>query len=190
MLALSLPLQTASGARFPARDEIVFITFCVILITLVVQGPTLAPLARRLGLGTDEQEVAEDAHARVAVAEAGLRILDEPQIASSQFPEVVRYLRQRHRRRAQRWAARDAQAHDGEREGATHEHFTVVPSDEAAAIDERRAAEYLRVRSAMLRAEQKTVLELRDRGVIGDGVMRRIQRDLDLETMLLKTGEP
>jgi hypothetical protein len=42
----------------------------------------------------------------------------------------------------------------------------------------------------MLRAEEKTVLALRDRGVIGDDVMRRIQRDLDLETMLLDTSEP
>jgi len=42
----------------------------------------------------------------------------------------------------------------------------------------------------MLRAEEKTILTLRDRGVIGDDVMRRIQRDLDLETMLLETSEP
>jgi len=42
----------------------------------------------------------------------------------------------------------------------------------------------------MLEAEQQAVLDLRDRGVIGDDVMRRIQRDLDLETMLLETSEP
>ena len=81
VLALALPLQTASGAPFPARDQIVFITFCVIFITLVLQGPTLAPFARRLGIGADEREVAEDAHARLAVAEAGLRALETPEIA-------------------------------------------------------------------------------------------------------------
>jgi hypothetical protein len=42
----------------------------------------------------------------------------------------------------------------------------------------------------MLRAEQETILDLRDRGVIADDVMRGIQRDLDLETMLLETSEP
>ena len=42
----------------------------------------------------------------------------------------------------------------------------------------------------MIGAEQRAVLGLRDRGVIGDDVMRRIQRDLDLETMLLETSEP
>jgi len=190
VLALSLPLLTASGARFPAREQIIFITFCVIFITLVLQGTTLASVARLLGIGADEEEAAEDAHARLAAAEAGLRILDEPGIASSQYPEVVRYLRQRHRQRARRWAAREAEPHEGESGDVAHEHFTVAPSHEAAAIDELRAEEYRRVRSAMLGAEQRAIAELRDNGVIADDVMRRIQRDLDLETLLLETSEP
>ena len=207
VLALALPLQTATGARFPARDQIIFITFCVIFITLVVQGPTLAPLARWLRIGSDQQEGAEEAHARLAAAEEGLRKLAEPAIANSPYPEVVRYLKQRHRQRARRWAAREEdedahrQAEPGEQQtlpsdeqplpkDADHEHFTVAPSHESAAIDDRRAEEYRRVRSAMLAAEQQAILDLRDSGVIGDDVMRRIQRDLDLETMLLETSEP
>jgi monovalent cation/hydrogen antiporter len=190
VLALSLPLATAAGARFPAREEIIFISFCVIFITLVVQGPTLAPFARRLGLPTGEGEEVEDAHARLAAAEAGLRILEDPAVASSRYPEVVRYLRTRHRQRARRWAARENEPHEDTPEAVEHEHFTIAPSHEAAEIDERRAQEYRRIRAAMLNAEQAALLELRDRDVIGDDVMRRIQRDLDLETMLLETGEP
>jgi CPA1 family monovalent cation:H+ antiporter len=192
VLALSLPLQTASGARFPARDQIIFITFGVIFITLVVQGPTIAPFARLLGIRANDEEVAEEAHGRLAAAEAGLRTLDEPAIASSQYPEVVRYLRQRHRQRARRWAAREQEPHDAESEDVAHDHdhFTIAPSHEAAAIDDRRGEEYRRVRSAMLRAETEAILDLRDRGVIDDDVMRRIQRDFDLETLLLETSEP
>ncbi len=192
VLALSLPLLTASGARFPARDQIIFITFCVIFITLVVQGPTIAPFARLLGIRANDEEVAEEAHARLAAAEAGLRTLDEPAIASSQYPEVVRYLRQRHRQRARRWAAREQEPHDAESEDVAHDHdhFTIAPSHEAAAIDDRRGEEYRRVRSAMLHAETEAILDLRDRGVIDDDVMRRIQRDFDLETLLLETSEP
>jgi monovalent cation/hydrogen antiporter len=191
VLALSLPLQTASGARFPARDQIVFITFCVIFITLVVQGPTLAPFARRLGTAADEEEEgAEEAHARLAVAEAGLRTLEDPAIATSPHPEVIRYLRQRHRQRARRWAAREAGPQHVEPAGAANDHFVPAPSHRAAEIDDRRAVEYRRVRTAMLKAEQAAVLDLRDRGIIDDDVMRRIQRDLDLETMLLETSDP
>jgi CPA1 family monovalent cation:H+ antiporter len=192
VLALSLPLLTASGARFPARDQIIFISFSVIFITLVVQGPTLAPFARWLRIGADEDEGQEDAHARLAAAEAGLKTLDDPAISSSPYPEVVRYLKQRHLQRARRWAAREAEPHDSEPEDVAHDHdhFTTAPSHEAAAIDDRRATEYRRVRGAMLVAEQQAILDLRDRGVIADDVMRNIQRDLDLESMLLETSEP
>jgi CPA1 family monovalent cation:H+ antiporter len=192
VLALALPLQIASGARFPARDQIIFITFGVIFITLVVQGSTLAPFARLLGIRPNDEDAAEDAHARLVAAEAGLRTLEEPAIASSQYPEVVRYLRQRHRQRARRWAARETEPHDGETPDVAddHVHFTIAPSHEAAEIDERRAEEYRRVRGAMLGAEQDAILQLRDRGVIADDVMRGIQRDIDLETMLLETSEP
>jgi len=192
VLALALPLQTASGARFPARDQIIFITFGVIFITLVLQGPTLAPIARLLGIRANDEEAAEDAHARLAAAEAGLRTLEELAFAGSQYPEVIRYLRQRHLQRARRWAARETEPHDGETEDVAHDHdhFTVAPSHEAAEIDERRAEEYRRARAAMLSAEQEAILQLRDRGVIADDVMRGIQRDLDLETMLLETSEP
>ena len=164
VLALSLPLLTASGARFPARDQIIFITFCVIFITLVVQGPTIAPFARLLGIRANDEEVAEEAHARLAAAEAGAR----------------------------RWAAREQEPHDAESEDVAHDHdhFTIAPSHEAAAIDDRRGEEYRRVRSAMLHAETEAILDLRDRGVIDDDVMRRIQRDFDLETLLLETSEP
>ncbi|HEX3533352.1 MAG TPA: Na+/H+ antiporter [Gemmatimonadaceae bacterium] len=192
VLALSLPLLTASGARFPARDQIIFISFSVIFITLVVQGPTLAPFARWIGIGADEDEGQEDAHARLAAAEAGLKALDRAAIASSPYPEVVRYLKQRHLQRARRWAAREAEPHESEPEDVAqdHDHFTTAPSHEAAAIDDRRAVEYRRVRGAMLSAEQEAILDLRDRGVIADDVMRNIQRDLDLESMLLETSEP
>ena len=89
VLALALPLQTAAGASFPAREEIIFITFCVIFITLVVQGPTLALLLHRLHLRADASDEAEESHARLAIAEAGLRALDDDRIASGRLRHAV-----------------------------------------------------------------------------------------------------
>src|SRR5204863_3082181 len=66
VIALALPLTIASGAPFPARAQIVFITFFVIFVTLVGQGPTLAPLARWLGLQADSRADDEEAHARLS----------------------------------------------------------------------------------------------------------------------------
>jgi monovalent cation/hydrogen antiporter len=191
VLALALPLTTVTGARFPAREQIIFITFGVIFFTLVFQGATIAPLARRLHIGMDDHEGAEEAHARLAAAEAGLRALENV-AKDGQYPEVARYLRQRHLQRARRWAAKEEKEHPhAVQTGDTpHQHFTVAPSHDAALIDEHRGDEYRRARGAMLRAEQQAVLDQRDKGVIGDDVMRRILRDLDLETILLETSEP
>src|SRR5204863_9702431 len=99
VLALALPLTTASGAPFVARDQIIFITFCVIFITLVLQGPTLAPLARRLDGGDNIEGAAEVAHDRLAAAEAGLKKLDDQRLTSDEHPEVIRYMRGLHRQR-------------------------------------------------------------------------------------------
>ena len=190
VIALALPFATASGAPFPARDRILFITFSVILVTLVLQGPTLRPFARALRLRADGRVEDEEAHARLTAAEAGLRALDAASVASADYPEVTRYLRQRHRQRARRWAAREARQRARMPDAPAHDHFVTAPSHEAGAIDERRAAEYRRLRSAMIRAEQQALLDLRDRGEIGDDVMRDVQRELDLEQVLLDSPEP
>ncbi len=94
--------------------------------------------------------------------------------------------------RARRWAAREAEPRENEPEDVAHDHdhFIIAPSHDAAAIDDCRAIEYRRVRSAMIHAEEEAIIDLRDRGVIADDVMRNIQRDLDLESLLLETSEP
>jgi Na+/H+ antiporter len=191
VIALALPLTVASGAAFPARARIVFITFCVIFVTLVVQGPTLAPLARWLGLQSDGRAEDEEAHARLSAAEAGLKVLESREIQQSRYPEIPRYLRQRHRQRARRWASREARrrAHSPN-DGGPHDHFVAAPSHEAGELDDQRAAEYRQIRAAMIRAERQALLDLRDRDIIGDDVMRRILRDLDLELILLDSREP
>ena len=56
--------------------------------------------------------------------------------------------------------------------------------------DERAAADYRRVRGAMVDAEREELLRLRDEGVISDAVVRRVQRDLDLEQLLLASDDP
>jgi len=75
--ALALPLTTGTGAQFPGRDLILFLTFSVILATLVVQGLSLPPLIRTLGLEDDGSQEREEIQGRIGVAEAALTRLDE-----------------------------------------------------------------------------------------------------------------
>ena len=75
--ALALPLSTESGAPFPERDLILFLTFCVILATLVVQGLSLPALIRALGLEDDGSREREETKGRIRVAEAALARIKE-----------------------------------------------------------------------------------------------------------------
>ena len=89
----------------------------------------------------------------------------------------------RSRSRARRWSDREERrlADTGAEAG---------PPKHQSDTDERRAATYRRLREEMILAEREAVVNLRDEGVIGEDVMRRVQRDLDLEAMLLEAREP
>lgn len=77
-LALAIPLRTEAGAPFPARDEIVFIAFAVIMATLVLQGLTLPWLVRRLGVEADsDAERATERQLAIRAAKAAKRRLKE-----------------------------------------------------------------------------------------------------------------
>ena len=156
-LALALPLVTDDGTPFPARAVIIVLTFAVILGTLVVQGVTLAPLARALELqGHDNAE--EESVARIAVVEAGLARLDDLARDDTTTSPVVDHLRNAH-----------------------HARLSALTNATAT----YRADTFLRLRGAMLDAERSALIELRDNGTIGDDVLRKVQEDLDLETVLL-----
>jgi Na+/H+ antiporter len=183
VIALALPLTTAAGQPFPARALIIFLTFAVIFDTLVLQGLTLKPLLRRLGLEDGGELDDEEAHARRVAAEVGLHRLEAEGRRDGVDPGVLDYLRHKYAARVDRWSARDREAH-----GASDpEHRALAGRDGSDA--ERHATSYRRLRTAMIDAERRAIIDLRDQGAIGDEVLRRVQRDLDLETMLLESGE-
>ncbi|GAA2492046.1 Na+/H+ antiporter [Streptomyces gobitricini] len=94
-LALAIPLRTEDGAPFPGRDEIVFIAFCVIMATLVVQGLTLPWLVKRLGVRADTDEERElERKLAVRAAGAAKRRLKEIQEVED-LPEELRERLQR-----------------------------------------------------------------------------------------------
>jgi monovalent cation/hydrogen antiporter len=74
--ALAIPFTVWSGAPFPERDRILFLTFGVILVTLVLQGLTMPALIRRLGVKDDGSAKREENEARLRAAEAGLNRLE------------------------------------------------------------------------------------------------------------------
>jgi CPA1 family monovalent cation:H+ antiporter len=159
--ALALPLETDAGAPFPGRDLIIFLAFAVILGTLVFQGLTLPKLIHWLRLEEDEGEAKEDTRARIHAAEAALARLNELVDEDWVRPETAERLRGLYDFRRSRFLARV----DGEDDGEI----------------ESQSADFQRLRRELLEAERAAVVGLRRDGRISDQVMRRVERDLDLE---------
>jgi NhaP-type Na+/H+ or K+/H+ antiporter len=175
-IALALPHLTGAGVAFPARAPIIFVTFGVVFATLVLQGVSIGPLTRWLGFQRDFRSEREEAHARHVVASAGLERLEELVGNGDHTSEMAKELRHRSQSRARRWKTRERRLRDGPDSGDDRE-------------VEVHASGYRRLRAAMIEAERRAVVRLRDQGVIDAEVLRRLQRDLDLEAVLLE-GPP
>src|SRR5678815_2450428 len=74
--ALSIPLTLPSGEEFPFRNLLIFLTYVVILTTLVIPASTLPTLMRWLGIKDDGENHREETTARLALFNAGLRQLN------------------------------------------------------------------------------------------------------------------
>jgi len=158
--ALALPLTIAGGARFPYRSEIVVITICVIGMTLVVQGLTLAPIIRAFAFTPENTHHAEARVARLEATRRGAEVLDDLSRESWADARDVEWLRSELRDRI-----RLLEHHAGEPEG-------------------RR-----RLRGEMIRAERRMLVRLRNEGAISDDVLRELEQELDLEAVRVGAGE-
>ncbi len=166
--ALALPATTASGAPFPFRDEIILVTFAVILATLVVQGLTLTPLIRFLDLGEDRTLEIEEARAREQAAQAAIARLQELSDAPWPRREDVDRMRAVYTQRIQRASPIE------------------LGADGAAA---RAQAAFRRLRHETLSAERRALIALRNQGVISDEILHRLEQELDVEAMRIGLGE-
>src|SRR6266478_5614800 len=157
--AIALPEVLVDGSPFPQRNLIVFLTFSVILVTLVLQGLTLPPLIRTLGLGGSVGHQAEEKEARRAMIEAALdhllrtRAKDRPE-----FADVYDDIEQHY---SERLATLTGESGEGDSNPA---HY----------------ARHQELKRELVRIERRTAVRLRNEGRINDEVLRRVEHELDL----------
>ncbi len=163
--ALAIPLETDTGAPFPGRELIIFLAFCVILVTLVGQGMTLPTLIRALGIEDDGGDAQEEAKARKRAAMAALARLEELTGEDWVQEDTAGRLRGLYDFRVRRFGERFDDGADGS--------------------NEERSLSYQRLRRELLDAERAAVLGLRREGVVSDDVMNRVLRDIALEDVRL-----
>jgi monovalent cation/hydrogen antiporter len=159
--ALAIPYTVANGAPFPHRGLILFITFGVIIITLVGQGLMLPAVVRWLGLtqlGKKERkdEIKRELRARQAALKQVEKRLEKA-IKNCGLPaEAIAHLRTRHQSRMQ-----------------------ILPVNLTEGLDHMRQT--ARIKAALIEAERDFIYQLLRDGKITDEARRRIEYELDLE---------
>ncbi len=161
--ALALPLTLPSGEPFAERHLLIFLTFAVILATLVGQGLTLPLLIKWLEIAPDGGLEREEAHARLYLAEAAVERIGRIERRWPDHVELIERLRSDYRHRA--------------------EHLDAVKRAAPESDAERELIEHREIRQSITEAEREALLRLHDTGAVSDEVFRRIERDLDLEEL-------
>jgi Na+/H+ antiporter len=159
--ALALPLHDAAGAPFPHRAAIIFITFCVIMVTLVGQGVSLIPILRWLKLDDGEDTSVYEAKVRVKALESGLAKLQSLSDASADETQRLTLARAiaEYQSRIDHLQHHVAGAAEGESEASRFDHD---------------------IQETAIAAERAAIMKLRDAGKIPDEIFRKVQYDLDL----------
>ena len=165
--ALALPLET------PNRDLLLFVTFCVILATLVGQGLTLPWLVRALGVSDDGSGAEQELRARAAALDAACYRIARLAEEWPNHRPLIETLQSQYGHRASHLG--DLRSDGTDDDG--------LPLSQAA---EQELLEHAEIKRAVIDAERAAILELRRRGEIGDQAWRRVERDLDLEELRLE----
>lgn len=158
--ALALPLALGDGSPFPYRTEILVITMCVIMMTLVLQGLTLAPLIRVFGFAPEKTHIEEERLARFEATRRGAEALEDMAREPWANARDVDWLRSELKDRL-RLGDRHNESNDGRR----------------------------RLRAGMIRAERRMLVRLRNEGAISDEVLRELEQELDLESVRVGLGD-
>ena len=164
--ALSLPLTTDSGAPFPDRELIQFLTFAVIFVTLVVQGLSLPTLIRRLHVSDDGAAETEELKARLGATKAALAQIEELAHEDWTRDDTMERMRAAYEYRKRRLAARAGKIEDDGYED--------------------RSMQYQQAVQIVLGAQRDALVELRREGTISNETMNRIIQELDLEESRLE----
>jgi Na+/H+ antiporter len=165
-VALALPTST-SGGPFPQRDLIIFLTFVVILVTLVVQGLSLPAVIRMTKVCDGGAEADEELHARLVATKAALKQIDAVADEEWTRDDTIERMRGLYQFRKQRLAARAGKIED--------EGF------------EDQSQAYQQLVRSVLAAQRDALLSLRSDGSLSNETWNRLQRELDLEESRLET---
>jgi monovalent cation/hydrogen antiporter len=155
--ALALPLVIEGSKPFPQRNLIIFLTFSVIFSTLVVQGLTVRPLIKWLGIKADSKDHELEQEARLEIASAVIEHIEE-NYSLALNGEVLNQIKSKYEMRVQR-----------------------MIRDQTRKLNDEQLDQFHKIQQELIDLERKMIIKLRGENKISDEAMRKIEYELDLE---------
>lgn len=161
--ALAIPITLSNGQEFPMRNEILFITFVVIMITLVIQGFTLPFIVKKLNIEEPmEKLIHDDRTIRLAILNSSLHFI-ENELDKNIHPDIVdRFLTEYQRR---------------------FKYFNLLENqdniDESQSIDPEIIFQYVKAELAIIEHQRQLIIQMRKNGSFSDDLLRQIEHDID-----------
>ena len=163
--AFSVPYSLGNGASFAQRSMIVYLTFCLIVTSLVFQGLTMPWLIRLMAIDSTNEEEQEERHARRTLIEDALRFLNRRRLRQRYDALVVREMLSIYERR-----------------------LGALPIEEQKVSQAGSRMQRDALLLEILQVERESLIRLRNDASISDDVARSIERDLDLLESHIHTG--
>jgi NhaP-type Na+/H+ or K+/H+ antiporter len=161
--ALGLPLMISETKAFPNRDLIIFLTFCVIFVTLVLQGMTLRKLIQWLGIKLDNRHIIEEENFRLKLASQVIEHIEE-NYSLGLSDTVLNQIKTKYEIRIQR-----------------------IRKDKSELVmSSEQINELHQIQHQLIIKERTVILQMRKRGEVSDEVVRKIEYELDLEEARLE----
>ncbi len=168
--ALALPLTLHSGDAFPMRNLIIFLTFCVILSTLLLLGLPLPWLVRRLRI-TPYSIVAEEYDVRQTVVSSTIQYIEEN--LSTLGDDLLRDIKNKYEIKFNRLQRTELPAH-------------YLEGEPGPANTRNIFNEFTRLQIEVIAVERRSLEQLHREGRASEEILRKIERELDLEETRLQ----
>jgi CPA1 family monovalent cation:H+ antiporter len=163
--AFSVPYTLSNGASYGQRSMIVYLTFCLIVTSLVLQGLTMPSLIRLMAIDSTSDEEREERHARRRLVEDALRYLNRRRVKERFDAAVITEMLSMYEDR-----------------------LRALPTEEFEGHEEGSRMQRDALLLEILEIERESLIQLRNEAAISDDVVRTIQRDLDLFESHVHTG--
>ena len=156
--ALAIPLVVEGSRPFPNRNLIIFLTFCVIFSTLVLQGLTLRPIIRLLGIKGDGKEHEKEQEVRMRIAASLIEHIEE-NYSLALSDEVLNQIKTKYEIRIQRLGKDPAEQK----------------------LNAEQIAQFHKIQQELLAMERNHLRSIRKEASVSDEILRKIEYELDLE---------